>query len=298
MQVSETASAVAEIDFGSAEARAATAVHTPRHLWETTDNRTLSMLWDISAAVRRRPLWLRLGWQDVLLRYRRSLLGPFWLTLSMGLMIATLGTIYGDILRLPMVQYLPFLTTGLLIWGLISALVTEGCQCFIESDWLIRQIDLPLAMFPMRVVWRNAIVFLHNIVIYLLLLVILPIPLKGSALLAVPALILLLSNGLWCGTLLGMVSARFRDFPQVISSLMQVAFFATPIFWSSGALSGNSLLVIGNPFYHLIEIVRAPLIGEPVPLASWAVAGGISALGWSVTLLAFRRFHRRISYWV
>ena len=269
-----------------------------RHVWETTSNRTRSMIRDVSDAGRRWPLWVRLGWQDVLLRYRRSLLGPFWLTLSMGVMIATLGSIYGNILRLPMVEYLPFLATGLIVWGLISSLVSEGCQTFIESDWLIRQIDLPLAMFPLRVVWRNLIVFMHNVAIYLLLLVILPIHIRWNALSSILGLLVLLANGLWCGMLLGMISARFRDLPQIVSSLMQIAFFATPIIWSAEVLSGNTALVSGNPFFHLIEIVRAPLIGRPIAVRSWIAVAGISVVGWAVTLVVFRQFHRRISYWV
>ena len=269
-----------------------------QHVWETTTDRTASMLQDMAAAGRRWPLWTRLAWQDILLRYRRSLLGPFWLTLSMGIMIATLGQIYGNILHLPRVQYLPFLATGLIVWSLINALVGEGCQTFIESDWLIRQIDLPLAMFPMRVVWRNIIVFMHHLVIYLLLLLLLPIPIGWGALTAIPALLLIMFNGLWCGTLLGLLAARFRDMPQIVSSLMQVVFFATPIIWSTEALTGNSVLWSANPFYHLIEIVRAPLLGQALPTQSWAFVAGITLVGWAAALVAFRRFHRRISFWV
>ncbi len=269
-----------------------------QHVWETTTDRTASMLRDMWAAVLRWPLWIRLGWQDVLLRYRRSLLGPFWLTLSMGVMIGTLGNIYGKILHLPTVQYLPFLATGVIVWSLINALVSEGCQTFIESDWLIRQIDLPLSMFPMKVVWRNWIVFLHTAVIYLFMLLVLPIPIRWNALTVIPALGLILFNGLWVGTLLGMLSARFRDMPQIVVSLMQVVFFATPIIWSTEALSGDAILWTANPFYHLIEIVRAPLLGFRVPIHSWIAVLAITVVGWGVTLVMFRQFHRRISYWV
>lgn len=269
-----------------------------QHVWETTTDRTASMLQDMVAATQRWPLWTRLAWQDVLLRYRRSLLGPFWLTLSMGIMIATLGQIYGNILHLPRSQYLPFLSTGLIVWSLINALVGEGCQTFIESDWLIRQIDLPLSMFPMRVICRNIIVFAHHLVIYFLLLALLPIPIRWTALTSIPALLLIMVNGLWWGTLLGMLSARFRDMPQIVSSLMQVVFFATPIIWSTEALTGNSVLWSANPFYHLIEIVRAPLLGQSVPIHSWAFVLGVTVVGWAVALVAFRRFHRRISFWV
>ncbi|HYZ62388.1 MAG TPA: ABC transporter permease [Acetobacteraceae bacterium] len=269
-----------------------------QHVWETTSDRTTSALRDVASAFRRWPLWVRLGWQDVLLRYRRSLLGPFWLTLSMGIMIATLGSIYGDILHLPTQKYLPFLATGLIVWSLVSALVNEGCQTYIESDWLIRQIDLPLAMFPIRVVWRNSIVFLHHLVIYFLILALLPIQLRWTALTAIPALLALLVNGLWFGTLFGMLSARFRDLPQIVSSVLTIVFFATPIIWSTEATTGDPLLWTLNPFYHLIEIVRAPLLGFRVPVQSWVAVLGIMVAGWITTIVAFRQLHRRISYWV
>lgn len=256
------------------------------------------MLRDVADALKRWPLWIRLGWQDVLLRYRRSLLGPFWLTLSMSIMIITLGSIYGQFLHLTTTQYMPFLATGLMAWSLLSTLVTEGCQSFIESDWLIRQIDLPRSMFPIRVVWRNLIVFLHHLVIYLFVLLLVPVPVRWTALTAIAGVLAVLVNGLWWGILLGMLSARFRDMPQIVASLMQVIFFATPIIWSTEAVTGNDMLWNANPFFHMIQIIRAPLLGFPVPRVSWLVVAALTVVGWAVTILAFRQFHRRISYWV
>lgn len=284
--------------LGLVRAGSMAAARHDQRVWETTNDRTLSMVRDVRAALHRWPLWIRLGWQDVLLRYRRSLLGPFWLTLSMAVMIGFLGNIYGQILNLATVKYFPFLATGLIVWTLISSMVSEGCNCFVEGDWAVRQIDLPLLMFPIRVVWRNLIVFAHHSVIYLVLLLVLPIPIGWTALTAIPGLVVVLFNGLWCSILFGMLSARFRDLPQIVSSLMQVAFFATPIIWSTDAINGNSALWETNPFYHLIEIVRAPLIGMPVPGHSWAMVAGITLVGWTLALLLFRQFHRRISFWV
>jgi len=86
--------------------------------------------------------------------------------------------------------------------------------------------------------------------------------------------------------------------PQIVTSLMQVAFFATPIIWSTEALTGDALLWNLNPFYHLIEIVRAPLLGFRVPVHSWVAVAAMGVVGWVVTIVAFRQFHRRIAYWV
>lgn len=279
----------AEAGLKSAQAR--------YRVWESNSDPTLRVVWDLSEAVRRRSLWVRLAWQDVLLRYRRSLLGPFWLTLSMGLMVAALGIIYGDIFKVDMNEYLPFLTVSLLVWNLMQSCIGEGCQTFIEAEWIIRQINLPLSMFPLRVVCRNIIIFLHNVVIYLLVVVVFQIEIRWSTLIAIPALLLLLTNALWCAMLLGMLSARFRDLPQIVSSMLQIAFFATPVIWRAEIIN-NKLLVLLNPFYHFIELVRAPLLGHAPPRLSWFVVGGITLIGGAATLSFYRFLGHRIPYWV
>lgn len=268
-----------------------------RRIWDSNAERTRSALWDLSEALQRWHLWGRLGWQDVALRYRRSFMGPFWLTLSMAVMVGAIGIIYGEMFKIDRHEYLPYLTVGLLVWGLISTCLSEGCQTFIESQWLILQGNLPLSMFPFRVIWRNVVVFLHNAVIYLLVAVIFQIELNWSILTVLPGLALLLVNALWCAMLLGMLSARFRDLPQIVSSLLQVLFFATPIIWRPDLIT-TKILVNANPFYHFIELVRSPLLGHPASALSWLIAGAITVIGTSATLLFFRRFRTRISFWV
>jgi ABC-type polysaccharide/polyol phosphate export permease len=266
-------------------------------VWDSDQDLTRAVIWDFSTAVRRWPLWIRLGWQDVMLRYRRSLIGPFWLTLSMGIMVAAVGLIYGELFKVDKATYLPFLTIGLLVWGLISSCISEGCQSFIEAQWLILQINTPLSMFPIRVIWRNLIVFLHNVVIYVLVVLIFGVKLSWITFAAIPGLMLIIVNGFWCAILLGMLSARFRDLPQIVANMLQITFFATPIFWHAKLIT-TKIVVTANPFYHFIEVVRAPLLGETPSLLSWAVVGAVTVVGSSVTLIVFRRFRHRISVWI
>jgi ABC-2 type transport system permease protein/lipopolysaccharide transport system permease protein len=274
------------------------AAHPARPVWEWNGDYARSARFDLAGSVRRWPLWGLLGWQDVMLRYRRSFIGPFWLTISMGVMVFSLGYIYGGIFVLDLDNYLPFLTIGFLVWGLITAMLSDGCQTFIEIEWIIRQVDLPLSMFPLRVVWRNLIVFLHNAVIYLVLLLLFNLRPGWTLLLAIPGLLLVLANGLWCAMLLGMLSARFRDLPQIVSSVLQVAFFITPIIWLPHMAANRPLLMEANPFYHFIEVVRAPMLGQLPSLSNWGVTLGIGIAGWIGTYLFFRRYHGRIAYWV
>jgi len=243
-------------------------------------------------------LWGRLGWQDVALRYRRSMLGPFWLTISMGIMVFALAYVYGGIFKIQSQHYIPYLYVGLLTWNLITSIINEGCQTFIEAEGYIRQVDLPLFLFPLRVVWRNLLLFLHNALIYFVLIFIYDLQVDWKLLLATPGLIALIINGLWCATLLGMLAARFRDFAQIASNLLQVVFFATPIIWTAEQSSGRPLLAEGNPFFHFIEIVRQPLLGKVPSLLNWYVVMWITLSGCVGTYFFYRRFHGRIVYWV
>ena len=242
-------------------------------------------------------LWGMLGWQDVRQRYRRSTLGPFWLTISMGALVGGLGVLYAGLFRMDVADYLPFVAAGLIIWGLLSGLITEGCAAFIGAEGIIKQVNLPLSIHVYRVVWRNLIVFAHNVAIYVAAAVIFSIQPGWTGLLVLPGLALLCLNGVWMGLLFGLVSARFRDVPQIVASVVQVAFFLTPIIWKPELLPDRAFVLELNPFFHLVELVRAPSLGQAPGLVSWLAAAGITLGGWLVTLLMYRRYRWRIAYW-
>ena len=242
-------------------------------------------------------LWGMLGWQDIRQRYRRSTLGPFWLTISMGALVGGLGVLYAGLFRMDVADYLPFVAAGLIIWGLLSGLITEGCAAFIGAEGIIKQVNLPLSVHVYRVVWRNLIVFAHNVAIYVAAAVIFSIQPGWTGLLVLPGLALLCLNGVWMGLLFGLVSARFRDVPQIVASVVQVAFFLTPIIWKPELLPDRAFVLDLNPFFHLVELVRAPSLGQAPGLVSWFAAVGITLGGWLVTLLMYRRYRWRIAYW-
>ncbi len=261
-------------------------------------SQTVLALRDVAEGARAFRLWGMLGWQDIRQRYRRSTLGPFWLTISMGALVGGLGLLYAGLFKLDVSDYLPFVAAGLILWGLISGLITEGCDAFIGAEGIIKQVNLPLSVHVYRVVWRNSIVFAHNVVIYAAAAVIFSIQPGWAGLLALPGLALLCLNGVWVGLLLGLVSARFRDVPQIAASIVQVAFFLTPIIWKPELLPDRAFILHLNPFFHLLELVRAPLLGQAPGLVSWLAVAGITLGGWLVTLFMYRRYRWRIAYWV
>ncbi len=244
------------------------------------------------------PLWLLLGWQDIRQRYRRSLLGPFWLTMSMAVLIATLGFLFTNLWKTDPSEYLPFLTAGLIAWAFLSGAITDGCSAFIGAEGYIKQVRLPLSAFTHRTVWRNLIIFFHNLLAYVLVLVIFRMTPGLEALWVLPGLFLLGLNATWLSLWCGLVSARFRDVPQIVNALLQPAFYITPIIWMPDLVPDRFLLVQSNPFYHLIELVRAPLLGASPALLSWQVAATTALGGWGVTFLFLRSFRSRVAYWL
>jgi lipopolysaccharide transport system permease protein len=244
------------------------------------------------------PLWGRLGWNDILQRYRRSFLGPFWLTASMAIMVSSLGILYAEIFRTPIRDFLPFLCVGLLTWTLLSSFLVEGGALFVGAESYIKQIRLPYSVYVYRSSWSKLVIFVHNFVIYFGVLLYFQIWPGAVALLAIPGLLLVLVNGALATLCIGMVSARFRDVPQIISSIVQIVFFVTPIMWKPELLQNRSFVVEFNPFFHLIEVVRAPLLGTIPSRNNYIAVLLISVVNIAVSGAFFTRFRSRISYWI
>jgi ABC-2 type transport system permease protein len=157
-----------------------------------------------------------------------------------------------------------------------------------------------------RLVWRQILFFAHNLIVYLVMFLFFPQPLGWSSLLAFPAFALLVLNGAWVALLLGIVTTRFRDLAPITQSVVQLLFFLTPIVWIYGDLlahanpstAGRARLVEFNPLLHFMEIIRAPMLGQPQHLRHWIVVLAITVVGWALTMEALRRYRARVSYWV
>lgn len=269
-------------------------------LRSTGTRRDRALAWlDLVAAAGRWPLIVHLGWHDIRQRYRRSTLGPSWLTISLAVQVGAMGFIYGGLFRVNVSTYLPHLAAGITIWALMSGMITEGCNCFIGSEAYLKQLALPKSIFPARIVLRCLFNFGHDIVIVLVVLLIYPPPVGWPIVLAIPGLVVLAVNGLWVGLLMGMLCTRFRDLPPIVTSVMQVAFFVTPVIWIPSSLSGRAAVLLElNPFAVFLSLVRDPLMGQTVPIASWLIAFAITLVGWALAFAAFSRFRARITYWL
>src|SRR5437667_9667403 len=159
-------------------------------------------------------MWGRLGWQEIRRRYRRTVIGPFWTTLSLGIFIFVLGLVWARLWNQEPKKYLPFLSAGMLTWTMVAAIITEGCTVFVAGEPLIKSFRFPYSILSCSVAWRNVIVFLHNLIIFGAVALYAGLAPTAATLLIIPGLVLVWLNGVWVATLLGMVCSRFRDVQQ------------------------------------------------------------------------------------
>jgi ABC-2 type transport system permease protein len=253
---------------------------------------------DLYVGIAAYTVWGTLGWHDIRQRYRRSVLGPFWFTLSTLIMVVVLGLLYSQLLRQEISTYLPYLAVGLVVWQYLASAVNEGCSSFIGSAYLIKQIRLPLTIHVCRIAWRNFVILLHSLPVVILTLVVFGRWPTIEILLLPFALLILWLQGVWIGVVLGVLCARFRDIAPIVTNLVQVAFFFTPVMWAPDILVGRAWVAEFNPLYHLIEIARGPIIGKPVPWESWVWAIGLLVAGFVFAQFLMKRYRNRVPYWL
>jgi ABC-2 type transport system permease protein/lipopolysaccharide transport system permease protein len=260
-------------------------------------SRILAAIQDLYDGLGKSELWLALGWHDIRQRYRRSIAGPFWITISMAMMITGIGYLSSGILNQRVDDYLPYLAAGIIVFGFISSLINEGSNVFIDTSRAILQIKAPFSIYVYQTVWRNLLIFLHNITIYGVVAIIFRLNPGFAGVLAFLGIFAIALNGFFLAFLLGGLGARFRDVPLICTNLMQVAFFMSPVFWRPTAAQ-HPLFIELNPFYYFLEAVRMPLMGQLPPLKIWLVIAAITLGNAIVSILFFARVRARIPYWL
>ncbi len=261
---------------------------------------------DLRRGWEQRSLWGHLGWQDIRQRYRRSVLGPVWITISMAVTAVALGILYSGLFDIELARFLPHVLVGFIVWAFISGCIAEGSEVFIANEGLIKHLPSPLSVHVYRLVWRQTLFFAHNLIVYAVMLFVYPQPLKWTAVYAVVAFAVLAVNGAWVALAVGIITARFRDILPITQSVVQLMFFLTPIVWVYDELvnspnpdiAARARLAEFNPFLHFVEIIRRPLLGQDQLLRHWVVVLAITVAGWALTMLVLRRYRSRVSYWV
>lgn len=243
-------------------------------------------------------IWFMLANQDIKLRYRRSSLGPLWITISMAITIFTMGFLYGHLFKIKLHSYLPYLASGIISWTFISTLILESSNIFIESEMYIKNQESYLSLFVMRLIWRNIIILGHNLLPYIPIMLFFKI-FSWQLFLFIPGLFIVGCNFFLWGTLLAIVGTRYRDFLQIIGSITQIIFFVTPIMWTPELLPAKYYWLIKiNPFNQMLNLIRQPMLGNSVDLIDLILVMNITIMGFILYVKFINKYKYRVVFWL
>lgn len=260
------------------------------------------LLDDLRASFSMWRLWMTLGWRDIKARYRRTALGSFWTVMSVAVLVGSLGSVYSLLWGIDPRVFLPYFSAGFLSWSFVLTNTTEGCQTLIQGNTVIKTMQLPYTIHIFQMLWRNTLVFFNGLIVHIVVLTIFLISPTVYTPLFLVGLLITIVNLSWVSFILAMLTTRFRDVAQTITSIMQVMFFVTPIFWQPQQISGRPIaemiLIHLNPMFHLIDVLRSPLIGQMPRMESYAFLIVMAVAGWLLTAYLSSKFLKRVSYWL
>ena len=253
---------------------------------------------DLLQALRQWRLGVTLGWLDIKLRYRGSVIGPFWLTLSTAVMVMAMGVLYAELFHMELHDYMPFLALSIVLWNALSGMVGDACVCFTSAEGTIRAVRMPYTIYAVRTVVRNGLVLGHNVIVIVGVFAFFNVWPGVIGTQSLLGLCFWIVDSIAACLLLGTICARFRDIGPIVASVMQIAFFITPIIWRKDALGAGAAWLVLNPFFCLLSVVREPLLNQHPGIYTWVALSIWSAALCTGAWMLFARTRSRLAFWV
>jgi ABC-type polysaccharide/polyol phosphate export permease len=246
-------------------------------------------------------IWTHLGFLDLRMRFRRSAVGPGWVFLNLSVLVVAIGFIYANLLGQDARQFVPYLTAGLILWTYLTNSIVEGGNAFVNCEGYIKQISLPIYLYVLRAFVSVALTAGITSMAFVLVALFYRIPMSAGTLFAVPGLLIVLAASLLLITIFAHLNTRFRDIAHMATVLLQVLFYATPVIFPADLLLRRrpdlAFVIELNPMYHLIEVVRHPLLtGAPAAAQSYTAAGMILVVLLAGAAAVIAVFQRRIVF--
>lgn len=271
----------------------------PKEVYPEVVSHKYASFWaDLKDAIAHYELWFNMAWQDIKLRYIRSKIGPFWITISTMLFVFSLGFMRSAFSGAPMSGFLPSIAFGLIPWLMISAIIGEAASIYPNNTGYMLDIKINPMVLIFKTIMRTLLIFAHDMMIFLLIVLFLRVPINGYLLLLFPGLLLVVANIFFIALILSLIGVRYRDFGQIVESIMRILFFITPIYWNPAEIVQGRIVVLINPFSYYLNLIRPPLLGQPPALSSWLFGlASLFVLG-AVASFAYRYKANRIAFWV
>ena len=242
-------------------------------------------------------IWKNLAWSDILQRYKRTVIGPLWGVITTGIIIVFVGPVYSKLFGQKLEEYFPYIALSYILWNFLSTLIQEMSNSLIASSEYIKHVSWPFPVYFYRCILRNLIVLSHNLIIAVpIVLYYSLISIKSVSFFFIGlGLVLFLSIG--CGMILGVFCLRHRDIPQLITNFLNMLFFITPVFWSVSMLGEHTWMASINPMFHILEILRQPLLGKSASSLSYTTVLIMGFILFFAGLAIYSMNRKKIAFW-
>lgn len=250
---------------------------------------------DIRAAVRLRRVWIALASEDIGDQHRRTTLGPLWLVVNYLAFAAIFIFLFDRGRGDP--TYPAYVAMGLLVWLFISETLTQASTLFVREESMIKGTTLPLSIYIMRLTMQSVIRTAYSLIGCALILYMSGKTLEPGALWALPGILFVFLATPPAIVLFAFAGAFFPDSQFIVSNLMRLGMFFTPIFWHHEGQGGlRGAFYQWNPFTYFIEVVRLPVMSGELPIHAWTVAGGVFVALWVLAIFVFGRYRKQVVF--
>ncbi|KQY35274.1 hypothetical protein ASD38_01525 [Caulobacter sp. Root487D2Y] len=253
---------------------------------------------DLRESIARLPLAFFLAWQDIRLRYSRSLIGPFWVSISILVTACALSFVMTGLFGGELRKALPFVLTGIIIWSFLSQSLIEACTTLIVARGHLTGAPMPYGLMIMSTVIRNVIVSAHHLFAFILVAIFVGIRPDWSMLLIIPGALLVVTAVTGLVFAVACLTPRFRDLMPLITMVMGIGALLSPVYWRPESLVRNRGIVALNPITYLLDVLRAPLINEHTMPHAWSAAVVIALVCLLVGVGTFVLTRRRLPFWI
>ncbi|HET9033090.1 MAG TPA: hypothetical protein VFN25_09305 [Dokdonella sp.] len=260
-----------------------------------------SLFRDLAASLRNPEFWALSSWLDIVVRNRQSRLGIFWLMSPAIVYIWGMGGFFASMMHMPLAGFVAYVAIGYLVFRVISSAITESTGAFASSAAFILDGHVRLTDFVLRVIATAMFHFIVSLPVAALALAIYPDPHWVGLLFSLFSMPVVILNALWIGVVFALVGARFPDLKHLVGNIFMFAFLLTPIIWHADTMPPGSLrgtLMRFNPFYHMVELVRAPILGQTIDPSTPLYLAVMTLGGWILAILAYRRYARFVPLWI
>jgi len=260
-----------------------------------------SLIGDYIDSFRNPGFWIYSTWLELATKYRRSRLGLFWALCPALIYMFGIGGFFGYLQGHSAAGFIPHLGVGYVLFRLITISLSECTTAFQGHASFIMDGRVRLTDYILRVIAKAMFYFVMALPAIAVALIISPDFQPAGLLLSLPAFILVILNIGWMGAIVAVLGARLQDVHELIGSILMFSFLFTPIIWYAdqapiGTVRG--LVARANPLYHMLESVRAPVLGEPLENLTYIYLGFMLVAGWLMASLIYKRYARYVPVWV